>query len=75
MVPVSWDYKKFLQFQLLPRNLTINLNVYVQQLSKLRNAIQEEKQALANHEAVVFQLDNAKPHTSLGSRQKLLELG
>lgn len=75
MLSVWWDYKGILHFELLPRNQTINSNVYVQQLAKLSVAVQEKRPELANHKSVVFQHDNAKPHTSLVTRQKLLELG
>jgi len=75
MLSVWWDYKGILHFELLPRNQTINSNVYVQQLAKLSVAVQEKRPELANRKGVVFQHDNAKPHTSLVTRQKLLELG
>lgn len=75
MLSVWWDYKGILYFELLPRNQTINSNVYVQQLAKLSDAVQEKRAELANRKGVVFQHDNVKPHTSLVTRQKLLELG
>lgn len=75
MLSVWWDYKGILHFELLPRNQTINSNVYVQQLAKLSDAVKEKRPELANRKGVVFQHDNAKPHTSLVTRQKLLELG
>ncbi|CAK9803068.1 Histone-lysine N-methyltransferase SETMAR [Anthophora quadrimaculata] len=75
MLSVWWDYKGILYFELIPQNQTINSNVYVQQLAKLSDAIQEKRPALSNRKGVVFHHDNAKPHTSLITRQKLLELG
>lgn len=75
MLSVWWDYKGIVYFELLPRNLTINSDVYTQQLTKLNNAIQEKRPELANRKGVVFHHDNARPHTSLVTRQKLLELG
>ncbi|XP_033179973.1 histone-lysine N-methyltransferase SETMAR-like, partial [Bombus impatiens] len=41
MLSVWWDYKGILYFELLPRNQTIISNMYVQQLAKLRDAVQE----------------------------------
>ncbi|CAK9832788.1 Histone-lysine N-methyltransferase SETMAR [Anthophora retusa] len=75
MLSVWWDYKETLYFELMPQNQTINSNVYVQQLAKLNDAIQEKRPVLSNRKGVVFHHDNAKPHTSLVTRQKLLELG
>ena len=46
----------------------------VQQLAKLSNAVEEKLPEVANRKGVVFQHDDAKPHTSLVTRQKLLKL-
>ncbi|XP_073967892.1 histone-lysine N-methyltransferase SETMAR-like [Bombus fervidus] len=74
MPSVWWDYKGILYFELLSRNQTINSNVYVERLAKLSDAVEEKRSELANSKGVVFQHDNAKPHTSFVTRQKLLEL-
>ena len=44
-------------------------------LTKLNNAIEEKWLKLTNRKGVVFHHDNARPHASLVTRQKLLELG
>nr|BAO79485.1 transposase [Campsomeris sp. Cas_Ok01] len=75
MLSVWWDYKGILYFELMPQNQTINSNVYVEQLDKLKDAIEEKRSVLSNRKGVVFHHDNARPHTSLVTRQKLLELG
>ncbi|GFV31715.1 histone-lysine N-methyltransferase SETMAR [Trichonephila clavipes] len=62
------------QIELLPDNTTINLEVYCHQLDKLNDAIQEKRSELVNRKGVVFHQDNARPHRSLVTRQKLLEL-
>ena len=49
--------------------------MYIQQLAKLSDTVQEKRPELTNRKDVVFQHDNAKPHTSLVTCQKLLELG
>ena len=47
----------------------------IEQLTKLNNAVEEKRPELTNRKGVVFHHDNARPHTSLVTRQKLLELG
>lgn len=74
MLSVWWDHKEILYFELMPQNQTINSNVYVVQLDKLKDAIEEKRPVLSNRKGVVFHHDNARPHTSLVTRQKLLEL-
>ncbi|KAG6804544.1 Ammar1 transposase [Apis mellifera caucasica] len=54
---------------------TINSVVYIEQLTKLNNAVEEKRPELTNQKDVVFHHDNARPHTYLVTRQKLLELG
>lgn len=75
MLSVWWNYKGVVYFELLPRNQTINSDVYCQQLMKLDEAIKEKRSELANRKGIVFHHDNARPHTSLVTRRKLLELG
>ena len=62
ILSVWWDWKGVVFFELLPRNQTINSDFYRRQLNKLNAAI-------------IFHHDNATPHTSLATRQKLLRFG
>ena len=75
LLSVWWDFKGVLFFELLPRNETIDLNVYCRQLENLNQSIAQKRPELVNRKRVVFYHDNARPHTSLMTRQKLLELG
>jgi len=43
MLSVWWDYKGVVYFELLPRNQTINSDVYCQRLIKLDEAIKEKQ--------------------------------
>lgn len=61
-------------FELLPDNITNNLDGYWHQLEKLNAVIQLKKPELLNREGVVFHQDNARPHTRLFIRQRLLQL-
>ena len=67
--------KGIVYFELLPPNRTINSVVYIEQLTKLNNVVEEKRPELTNRKGVVFHHDNARRHTSLVTRQKLLELG
>lgn len=75
MLSIWWDYKGIIYYELLPSNRTIDSNVYCKQLSKLNECLQQKRPELINRARVVFHHDNARPHTSLVTRQKLLELG
>lgn len=75
MLCVWWDWKGILYYELLPQNQTINSDRYCSQLDQLDAAIKEKRPELANRKGVVFHQDNARPHVSLRTRQKLLELG
>ena len=75
MVIVWWDYEGIVYFELLSSNRTINSVVYIEQLTKLNNAVEEKWAKLTNRKGVVSHHDNARSHTSLVTRQKLLELG
>ncbi|GFU82615.1 histone-lysine N-methyltransferase SETMAR [Trichonephila clavipes] len=76
LLSVWWDYKGIVYFELLSPNRTISSDVYIEQLTKLNNAVEEKRPELTNRKGIVFHHDNAHhPHTSLVTRQKLLELG
>ena len=75
MLSIWWDYKGVVYFELLPSNRMINSDIYCLQLMKLEETIKEKRPELANRKGIVFHHDNARPHTSLATRTKLLELG
>ncbi|GFW52894.1 mariner Mos1 transposase [Trichonephila clavipes] len=60
--------------ELLPDNTTINSEVYCHQLDKLNDALQQKRSELTNRKGVVFHQDNTRPHTSLVTREKFLQL-
>ena len=61
-------------FELLLNNQTISSDVYCRQLDKLDAAIKQKRPELMNSKGFVFHHDNARPHRSLVTRQKLLQL-
>ena len=52
----------------------INSEKYCSQLDELKTAIKQKRPEIANRKSV-FRQDNARPHVSLITRQKLLKLG
>ncbi|KAK6059686.1 transposase [Cooperia oncophora] len=74
LLSVWQDYKELSTLN-LPPNRTINSDVYIEQLTKLNNAVEEKGPELTNRKGKVFHHDNARPHTSLATWPKLLELG
>ena len=71
---IRWDWKGVLYYEFLPENQTINSNKYCSQLNQLKAALHEKRPELVNRKRVIFHQDNARPHVSLMTRQKLLQL-
>lgn len=74
MLSVWWDYKGVVHYEVLPSGRTIDSTLYCSQLTRLAREISIKRPELANRKGVVFHHDNAKPHTSLTTRSKLLRL-
>ena len=72
---IWWDWKGVLYYDLLLGNQTINSNKYCSQLDQLKAALDEKHPELVNRKCIIFHQDNARPHVSLMTRQKLLQLG
>ncbi|GFV65863.1 putative DD34D transposase [Trichonephila clavipes] len=53
---------------------TLNSDTYCQKLDRLKLVTDQKRPELANRRGVMFHQDNAKPHTSVMTRQKFLEL-
>jgi len=75
LLSVWWDWKGVLHYELLQPNQTINSAKYCSQLDDLKAAIAEKRPELHNRRGVVFHHDNARPHTSSATRDKLLQFG
>ena len=72
---IWWDWKGVLYYELLPENQMINSNKYCSRLDQLKAALDEKRPELANRIRIIFHQDNTRPHVSLMTRQKLLQLG
>ena len=74
ILSIWWDYKGVVYYELLPVNETITAAKYCDQLDRLREAVAQKRPELKNRRGVTFLHDNAKPHTSLRTREKSLQL-
>jgi histone-lysine N-methyltransferase SETMAR len=75
MLCVWWDWKGVVYYELLPQGETIDSTKYCSQLTKLKQKIKDGRPELANRKGVVFHHDNARPHTSLMTHQRLRGFG
>ena len=72
---IWWDWKGVLYYEFLPESQTINSNKYCSQLDQLKAALNKKHPDLVNRKSIIFHQDNTRPHASLMTRQKLLQLG
>ena len=75
ILSVWWDFKGIIFFELLSANTTINSEVCSHQLDKLNDSLKQKTPELFHRKGIVFHQDNARPHTSFVTPQKLLQLG
>ncbi|GFY25227.1 histone-lysine N-methyltransferase SETMAR [Trichonephila clavipes] len=70
----SWSKSGEAAQTLLPYGQTLNLDLYCQQLDRLTLVIDQKRPEWFNRRVVVIHRNNARPHTSVVTRQKLWEL-
>ena len=75
MLCIWCNWKGVLYYELLLENQMINSNKCCSQLDKLKVALDEKHPELVNRKHIIFHNDNSRPHVSLMTRQKLLQLG
>lgn len=73
MASVFWDSQGLLLIDYLPKGQTINGEYYVDLLDKLDTAIRKKRPHLAKKK-IIFQHDNARPHTCALTTAKLAKL-
>jgi histone-lysine N-methyltransferase SETMAR len=71
---VWWNYEGLIYYELVPDGRMINVEVYSQQLEKIYTVLLEKYPALVNQKCLILQQDNARPHTSKQTLQKIKEL-
>lgn len=74
MVTVFWDSEGVILVDVMPRGTTINSEAYVKTLHKLKNRFRRVRHDKNPAEILILH-DNARPHTSLRTREHLKKLG
>ncbi|GFT56413.1 histone-lysine N-methyltransferase SETMAR [Trichonephila clavipes] len=72
---ILWHWKGIIYYELLTLGQTLNLDIYCQQMDRLKLSIAQKQPELKNRSGVVIYQGNARLHTSVLIRQKLWELG
>ena len=71
---VWWNFEGIVYFELVPDGRTINTELYSAQLERMHSVMRQKYPSLVNRKRVILQQDNAKPHTSVGTQEKINEL-
>jgi histone-lysine N-methyltransferase SETMAR len=74
MLCIWWNMSGVVHYEFLPRNQTINTDLYCEQLDRVQQKLLQKHPSLVNQRGVCFQQDNARPHVSARSLTKISEL-
>lgn len=74
MLCVFWNFEGVIHHEFVPDGCSMNSELYCEQLERLYAKLSERYPALINRKGVLFQQDNARPHTSRRTKEKFTEL-
>ena len=74
MATVFWDIEGVILVDFMPKGTTINSDAYINTLRKLKAKLRRVRSHL-DMSKVLLQHDNAKPHTSLKTREVIASFG
>jgi [histone H3]-lysine36 N-dimethyltransferase SETMAR len=74
MLSIFWNYEGVILFDLLPHGQTINSEYYCDLLERMYAVLRERYPAIVNRKRVILQQDNARPHTSKMTMDKIKNL-
>ena len=69
-----WNFEGIIHFELLPEGQVLNSEVFCLQLERMHYKLAKKYPALINRKNVLLHHDNARPHTSRMTKQKITEL-
>lgn len=75
LLTVWWNTRGIVHVSYLPRGQTITADVYCAQISLVHQKLLETCPSLINRKGVLLLHDNARPHTAIKTRTKLIEVG
>ena len=73
MLWLWWDWEGIIYWELLDRNQTVDAELYVLQMQRLNNAIQQKRPD--RQYGVLLQHDNARPHIAIMTKEAIQTLG
>ena len=75
MVTIWWSTAGLIHYNFLNPGETITAEKYCQQIDEMHQKLRQQQPALVNRKGPILLHDNARPHVSIMTRQKLHELG
>jgi histone-lysine N-methyltransferase SETMAR len=72
MLCIWWDMEGIVHYELLERNLIVNVERYFQQLSRLEEAIQQKRPC--RRHGLILQHENSRPQTANMTKAAIQEL-
>ena len=69
-----WNYKNIIHYEVVLDNLTIDANIYSEQVRCMYAIVRQKYTVLVNRKRTLLQQDNAKFHTTRMTRNKLQEI-
>ena len=74
VICVWWNFEDVLHFELVPDDRAVNAELYCQQLDCVYDKLKEKYPIAVRRTRILFQQDNAKPHTAKKAKKKFDEL-
>jgi len=71
---IWWNFEGVIHYELFPNNRTTDVNLYYTQLGRMYVKLSRKYPTWVNRKRLLLQQDNAKPHTTRRTKEKIKEL-
>jgi [histone H3]-lysine36 N-dimethyltransferase SETMAR len=71
MLCIWWDYQGVVYYEVLNYGQILDADLYCQQLDRLREVLAIKRPSLVNRNRLIYQRDNARPHSAKKTQQKI----